>query len=250
MVASSGVVSADALPELANVHWRPLADERSLARRERLWTLTTVAHTAPFVGVAAVLAALNPVTLPVALILLAHAWIIPELYAARGANVVRAPGVRAPRRASVARDPSGAGPQAERRALGLLGDLVDHAARELLTQTGLVRERGELGVWLLGEAGALLVRPGGRRVHCYCVKVTDRDLPGGDRIAHLLLALRSDEAGFATVANLAFSGAGWRLRRRLSGAARQALDAAALASRSSSVAPEADSRQAAGSTAR
>lgn len=45
----------------------------------------------------------------------------------------------------------------------------------------------------------------------------------GDRIAHLLLALRSDEAGFATVANLAFSGACWRLRRRLPKIRREAL---------------------------
>ena len=28
-----------------------------------------------------------------------------------------------------------------------------------------------LGIWLVGEAGALLVRPGGRRVDCWCVKV-------------------------------------------------------------------------------
>ena len=62
-------------------------------------------------------------------------------------------------------------------------------------------------MWLVGEAGALLVRPGGRRVNCYCVKATGAELPPSDRIAHLLLALRADEAGFATVANLAFSGA-------------------------------------------
>ena len=56
--------------------------------------------------------------------------------------------------------------------------------------------------------------------------MTEPGLPSGDRIAHLLLALRSDEAGFATVANLAFSGARWRLRRRLPPHARAALDAA------------------------
>jgi hypothetical protein len=78
-------------------------------------------------------------------------------------------------------------------------------------------------VWLIGEAGALLVRPGGRRVHCYCVKVTDSNLPPSDRLAHLLLALRTDELGFATVANLAFSGASWRVRRRLPSPAREAL---------------------------
>jgi hypothetical protein len=52
-------------------------------------------------------------------------------------------------------------------------------------------------------------------------------LPAADRTAHLLLALRADEIGFATVANLAFSGARWRLRRRLNAPSREALDAAA-----------------------
>jgi hypothetical protein len=82
-------------------------------------------------------------------------------------------------------------------------------------------------VWLVGEAGALLVRPGGRRVTCWCVRATDPSLPSADRIAHLLLALRADEAGFATVANQAFSGARWRVRRRLDPRMRPALDAAA-----------------------
>ena len=70
---------------------------------------------------------------------------------------------------------------------------------------------GALGTWLVGEAGALLVMPGGRRVHCFCVRVADRDLPPSDRVAHLLLALREDEVGFATVANHAFAGAPWRV---------------------------------------
>jgi hypothetical protein len=145
----------------------------------------------------------------------AHAWIIPELYAQRGANVVR------PR--------SRVGDGAEQAALGLLGDLVGHEARELHARTGLVLERGSLGVWLVGEAGALLVRDGGRRVHCYCVGVNDPDLPSADRVSHLLLALRADEQGFATVANMAFSGARWRVRRRLRPGMRPALQAAALA---------------------
>jgi hypothetical protein len=70
------------------------------------------------------------------------------------------------------------------------------------------------------------VRPGGRRVHCYCIRVSEPGLPAGDRIAHLLLALRSDEQGFATVANLAFAGARWRVRRRLPELMREALDVA------------------------
>jgi hypothetical protein len=180
--------------------------------------LVTTLHTVPFVGAAALLAVVKPVvTIPVALILLAHAWLIPELYASRGAAVVR------PR-------PRG-GACAERRALGLLGDLVGHEARELHAQTGLVLERGRLGVWLVGEAGALLVRAGGRRAYCYCVRVTGSDLPSSDRVSHLLLALRADEAGFATVANLSFSGASWRLRRRLAPAERTALNAARGAAR-------------------
>jgi hypothetical protein len=184
----------DALPELAGVHWRGLVDERRLRRSGRAWTATTVAHTVPFVAAAGGLMALQPLSFPVAAMALAHAWVIPELYARRGANVVR------PR---------------------------DHRARDLYAATGLVLERGRLGTWLVGEAGALLVRGGGgRRVHCYCVRVTETELPSGDRVAHLLLALRADEPGFATVANLAFSGARWRVRRRLDPGMRPALAAA------------------------
>jgi hypothetical protein len=189
----------------------------SLQRTGRIWTAITVAHTVPFIAVAALLVVLNPVTAPVALMALAQAWIIPELYASRGANVARS----RPR----------AGDQAERVSVGLLGDLLDHDARDLHRATGLVLERGMLGVWLVGEVGAVLVAPGGRRVHCLCVKVPAPELPSGDRVAHLLLALRTDEAGFATVANLAFSGAVWRLRRRLKGPARDALAAAVRAAR-------------------
>ena len=118
-------------------------------------------------------------------------------------------------------------PEAERVALGLLGDLLGHSERELAAETGLALQRGELGVWLLGEQGALLVRPGGHRVDCWCVRIADAgELPGGDRVAHLLLALREDEAGFATVANLGFSGASWRVRRHLGERTRPALDEA------------------------
>jgi hypothetical protein len=108
---------------------------------------------------------------------------------------------------------------------------LNHGARTLNARTGLALERGQLGVWLVGEGGALLVRPGGRRVHCYCVKAAGHDLPSSDRVAHLLLALRADEAGFATVANLAFSGARWRVARRVPAPAREALVAAVDAAR-------------------
>ena len=204
---------AEALPELAAVHWRRRVDADKLAHDARLWTGITTAHVVPFIAVAVGMVALNPLAAPVSAMALAHAWIIPELYAKRGANVVRPRGRR--------------DEDAEHRSLGLLGDLVDHRARELHAATGLVIEEGALGTWLVGEAGALLVAPGGRRVYCYCVRAADPDLPSGDRIAHLLLAVRADEQGFATVANLTFAGARWRLRRRLAAPLRPALDAAA-----------------------
>jgi len=210
-------VSSGALPETAAVHWRPRADARRLAARGRVWTVITVAHTVPFVATALLLLSLEPLSFPVGLALVAHAWAIPELYAKRGANVLRA-------RARAGEEP-------ERRALGLLGDLVGHAARDLHARTGLVVEQARLGVWVVGEAGAVLMVHGGRRVHCLCVHVPDPDLPSGDRLAHLLLALRADEEGFATVANVAFSGAPGRLRRRLPSAQRPALDFARLSSR-------------------
>ena len=154
----------------------------------------------------------EPLATPVALAALAHAWIIPELYAFRGASVVRP---------KPPRDAPG-----EPVAQGLLADLLGHEERQLQRDTGLALERGELGVWLLGEGGALLVWPGGHRVHCFCVRAVERELPPSDRIAHLLLALRVDEEGFATVANHAFAGAPWRVARRLPRRMRPALDAA------------------------
>jgi hypothetical protein len=211
-------VAAEPLPELAAVHWRPRADARRLDRTGMLWTATTVAHVVPFIAAGVALFVVQPLALPVSLASFAHAWVIPELYAQRGANVVRRKASRAPT-------------DAEALSVGLLGDLVGHEARDLHAETGLVPERGRLGVWLVGPAGALLVRPGGRRVLCYCIGVNDPELPSGDRIAHLLLALRADEEGFATVANIAFSGARWRVRRRLAPAMRPALDAGAVAAR-------------------
>ncbi len=182
----------------------------------------------PFIGGAVALTLLAPILAPVSLVLVIHAWAIPELYAARGAKVLRP---RQARHGTSADASAEASATAERVAMGLLGDLLDHRARELAASTGVAFERGRLGVWLLGQAGALLVRPGGRRVNCYCVKVPDASLPPSVRIAHLLLALRTDEAGFATVANLSFSGARWRVRRRLASVAREALDVAAADAR-------------------
>ena len=203
---------APALAELGKVPWRERADERFLRRLGRIWLCWTLAYTIPFLVAGVGLVALEPLALPVALASLAHAWVIPELYGYRGASVLRPKGPRTR--------------GGESTAQGLLGDLLGHEARELQRRTGIALERGDLGTWLVGECGAILLVPGARRVHCFCVRVSDGELPPSDRIAHLLLALRTDEVGFATVANHVFAGARWRVRRRLPAPMRPALDAA------------------------
>ena len=211
------MTAGQALPELASVAWRPRTDARWLHRRARLWHAWTLLYTVPFAAAGIGMLWLEPLLAPVALAAAAHAWIIPELYAARGAGVARPKGQRRE------------GP--ELIAQGLLGDLLDPRERDLQRRTGLALEPGRLGVWLVGEAGALLVARGGGRVHCFCVRATDPELPPSDRVAHLLLALRADEVGFATVANHAFAGAPWRVRRRLGERMRPALDEARRAAR-------------------
>jgi hypothetical protein len=216
------MASAGGLSEAAPLWWRKRPSDRTLRRDGRLWTAWTAAVSTPFFAAGAFLLWLEPLTFPVALASFAHGWVIPELYARRGAGSVVPIGSRASaaRRTDRSED-------AERAALGLLGDLVRHEQRDLVARTGLVLERGRLGTWLIGERGAMMVRPGGRRVDCWCVRVAEPgSLPAGDRVAHLLLALREDEAGFATVANFAFSGAAWRVRRRMPKRSRPALDAA------------------------
>ncbi len=152
---------------------------------------------------AAVVVALEPLTAPLAAVFAAHGAAVLHLQAGRGARAVVPIGGE---RSAARRGRSDAG--AERVAIGLLGDLLGHSERELLARTGLALQRGRLGTWLVGEEGALMVRPGGRRVDCWCVRVAEAgDLPAADRVAHLLLALREDEEGFATVANFNFSGA-------------------------------------------
>ena len=207
-----------ALPELEAVAWRRRTDSTRCGCGSSISAAYTTLYVTPLLVVAAGLLWLEPFLFPVSALALVHAWVIPELFANRGAGVVRvSSGQSAGRRRAVAQ--------------GLLGDLLGHDERELQRRTGLALERGRLGVWLVGDAGALLVRPGGRRVHTYCVRVADGEMPPSDRVAHLLLALREDEQGFATVANHAFAGATWRIRRRLAPVRRPALDAAVAAAR-------------------
>ena len=119
--------AAPVLPETAAVYWRPRLDAARLRRREQGWTASTLAHTVPFLGTAVLLMELEPLSFPVAAIAMVHAWGIPSLYANRGATVVRP----RPRTEEAA----------ERTALGLLGDLLGHEAREVHARTGLALER-------------------------------------------------------------------------------------------------------------
>ena len=203
-------MEAGVLAEAAAMPWRRRASERTLAREGRIWTLWSIGVVVTFGLPAALLVWIEPFAFPVSAIFLGHAIAVLHLQARRGARGVKPIGD-----AQTAPD---------RVALGLLGDLVGHSSRQLLTETGLALERGRLGSWLVGQEGAILVRPGGHRVHCFCVRVAEAgDLPPADRVAHLLLALREDEEGFATVANRNFSGARWRLALELPKRVRPAL---------------------------
>ena len=217
------------LAEAASLPWRPRTHAGTLRHQEVLWTAWTSWVVFLFTAPGVALIAIEPLTLPAALLCFAHAWAVPWIQARRGATWIVPIGSE--RSAARLRDGDAA---AESAALGLLGDLVGHRQRELLSETGVAGERGSLGVWLVGEQGAILVRPGGRRLDCWCVRVAEHsDLPAGDRVAHLLLALREDEAGFAKVANFGFSGAWWRVRRHVPKRARPAVDAARQAAAAS-----------------
>ncbi len=221
--AAPGALVGEGQVEAQRLSWREQATEATLRRDGRRWTLWTAGVIVTFGAPAALVMALNPWLFPVGLLLLVHGLLILRLQAGRAVTSV------------VALEPcdgAGTGPRAEGVALGLLGDLLGHRERELMQDSGLALQRGRLGVWLLGERGALLVRPGGRRIFSFCVRVGESDdLPAGDRVAHLLLALREDEKGFATVANLGFSGAVWRCRLRMKPRQRLALKAANAAAR-------------------
>jgi hypothetical protein len=215
------------LQEAARLEWREDPSERTLRRDGRRWTVWTAWIVCVFTAPGIALIAIEPLTLPAALVCFAHAWAVPWIQARRGARqVVPIGGARS------AAGEQGIDGGAERVALGLLGDLVGHEERALLRTSGLALQRGELGAWLVGEQGAFLIRRGGRRVDCWCVRVGDvAGLPAGDRVAHLLLALREDELGFVKVANLGFSGATWRVRSQLEERSRPALATARAVAR-------------------
>ena len=185
-----------------------------------------------FAAPAVLLVWLEPLAFPAAAFFLAHGAAVLHLQPNRGARSVVPIGSERSAARLDDTDSTIEAQGAEVTALGLLADLLGHDERDLVGTTGLALQRGRLGVWLVGEEGAILVRRGGRRVHCLCVRVADQAaLPAGDRVAHLLLALREDEEGFATVANFNFSGAPWRVRWRLPKRSRRAIGAARLVAR-------------------
>src|ERR671915_113843 len=142
------------LPEVASVPWREPTDERWLRRWGRVWQAWTLLYTVPFVAAGAVMLWLAPIAAPVALVALAHAWIIPELYAFRGASVVRPKGAR--------------NAAAEPVAQGLLGDLLGHEERELSFREGRatdLRPTFELGeaAWDVSRKARGLLAPDDHR---------------------------------------------------------------------------------------
>jgi hypothetical protein len=221
-------VNAAVLSEAAAIPWRRRTTERTLRRDGRRWTLWTSGVVLTFAGPAALLIWLEPLAFPAAAFWFAHGVAVTHMQARRGARSVVPIGSERSAARELGTDDAGA--QAEgphQAALGLLGDLVGHEERDLLNESGLALQRGRLGIWLVGEEGAILVRPSGRRVYCHCVRVSEAgDLPAGDRVAHLLLALREDEEGFGTVANINFSGGARRVRRRLPRRSRPTFDRA------------------------
>ena len=212
------MTAGQALPELASVPWRARTDQRWLRRWGRIWHAWTLLYTVPFIAAAAGMLWLDPITAPVALVAAAHAWIIPELYAARGATVATPKG---PRRARA--EPVAAGPA---RPTCSVTTSASCSARPAWRSSAASSACG----WSARPARCSIT-PGGRRVHCLLRRRHRLRAAPSDRVAHLLLALRVDEEGFATVANHAFAGAPWRVRRRLPARMRPAIDEARCAAR-------------------
>src|SRR4029079_5847479 len=100
--------------------------ERPLRLEGRIWPLWSVGIFATFGLPALLLIWIQPLAAPVAAIFLGHGIAVLHVQALRGARGVKPLGE--------------AENAADRTALGLLGDLVGHDARELLEETGLALE--------------------------------------------------------------------------------------------------------------
>ena len=164
----------------------------------------TALYVTPLIVVAVVLFWLEPLLVPgLARSALVHAWVIPELFANRGAGVVRV-SRRSARRAPEQRRAGAAGRPARPR----------RARPAAPTPAWRSSAAGWASGWWARPARCWCAPAGGACTPSACAWPT-RTCPARTAIAHLLLALREDEQGFATVANHAFAGATWRMRRRL-----------------------------------
>ena len=81
-LAGEGLVEARRLP------WRERATEATLRRDGRRWTLWTAGILLTFGAPAVVVMALEPWLFPVALVLVAHAWLICRLQAGRAVTSI------------------------------------------------------------------------------------------------------------------------------------------------------------------
>ena len=137
----------------------------------------------PFVIAGVVIFMLEPWAAPVSLLAFAHAWAIPELYAHRGASVVRPKG---PRNA-----------HAEPVAQGLLGDLLAHEPRALQARTGLALERGALGS-VAGGRGGGAAGDAGRPARALLLRARDRPRPAARPTASRTCCWRSERTRWAS----------------------------------------------------
>src|SRR5436190_18791353 len=83
-----GTTRRPGIEEAAALWWREEVSERTLRRDGRRWTAWTVGVAVAFTAPGVFLILLSPLTLPVAMGCLAHAWIVPWLQARRGARSV------------------------------------------------------------------------------------------------------------------------------------------------------------------
>ena len=176
------MTAGQALPELASVPWRPRTDARWLRRRERSGTpgrcSTRCRSWPPASGCSG-----------------SSRW--PRRWRWwRSRTPGSSPSCTRPAAPSVVRPKGPRNEDAEPVAQGLLGDLLGPHERELQrAHRPGARARAAGRVAGRARRARCWWRPGGRRVHCFCVRATDPELPPSDRVAHLLLALRVDEVG-------------------------------------------------------
>src|SRR5213080_4492859 len=82
-------MEASVLAEAAAMPWRRRADDRTLAREGRIWTIWSVALVVTFGVPAALLIWIQPLAFPVSAIFLGHGIAVLHLQARRGARGVK-----------------------------------------------------------------------------------------------------------------------------------------------------------------